>query len=78
VESCVNIPEEHGYQAAKETLRENFGKPHIIAQAYIKKLENLAPLKQVNGQSLLVFARHLEVANRILAGMGSEYTSSSY
>ena len=36
VESCVNLPEEYGYQAAKETLRENFGKPHIIAQAYIK------------------------------------------
>ena len=71
VESCVNLPEEHGYQAAKETLRENFGKPHIIAQAYIKKLENLAPLKQVNGQRLLEFARHLEVANRTLAGMGS-------
>ena len=74
VESCVNLPEEYGYQAAKETLRENFGKPHIIAQAYIKKLENLAPLKQVNGQKLLEFARHLEVANRTLAGMGSEYT----
>ena len=74
VESCVNLPEEYGYQAAKENLRENFGKPHIIAQAYIRKLENLAPLKQVNGQSLLEFARHLEVANRTLAGMGSEYT----
>ena len=74
VESCVNLPEEYGYQAAKETLRENVGKPHIIAQAYIRKLENLAPLKQVSGQSLLEFARHLEVANRTLAGMGSEYT----
>ena len=74
VESCVDLPEEYGYQAAKETLRENFGKPHIIAQAYIRKLENLAPLKQVSGQSLLEFARHLEVANRTLAGMGSEYT----
>ena len=74
LESCANLPEEYGYQAAKETLRENFGKPHIIAQAYIKKLENLAPLKQVNGQSLLEFARHLEVANRTLAGMASEYT----
>ena len=74
VESCVNLPEEYGYQAAKETSRENFGKPHIIAQAYIKKLGNLAPLKQVNGLSLLEFARHLEVANRTLAGMGSECT----
>ena len=74
VESCVNLPEEYGYQAAKETLRENFGKPHIIAQAYINNLENLAPLKQVNSQSLLEFARYLEVANRTLAGMGSECT----
>ena len=74
VESCVNLPEEEGYQAAKETLRENFGKPHMIAKAHIKKLENLVPLRQVDGQSLLEFVRHLEVAVRTFAGMGSEYT----
>ena len=64
---------EEGYYVAKNTLPENFGKPHIIAKAHIKKLENLPPLKQADGQSLLEFARHLEVAEKTLTGMGPEY-----
>ena len=75
IESCVNLPVEEGYYVAKNTLRENFGKPHIIAKAHIKKLENLPLLKQAEGQSLLEFARHLEVAERTLTGMGPEYVS---
>ena len=75
IESCVNLPVEEGYYVAKNTLRENFGKPHIIAKAHIKKLENLPPLKQADGQNLLEFARHLEVAERTLTGMGPEYVS---
>ena len=73
IESCVNLPVEEGYYVAKNTLRENFGKPHIIAKAHIEKLENLPLLKQADGQSLLEFARHLEVAERPLTGMGPEY-----
>ncbi|XP_022803018.1 uncharacterized protein LOC111340435 [Stylophora pistillata] len=75
IESCVNLPVEEGYYVAKNTLRENFGKPHIIAKAHIKKLENLPLLKQADRQSLLEFARHLEVAERTLTGMGPEYVS---
>ena len=48
---------ETGYYVAKNTLSENFGKPHIIAKAHIKKL------KQADGQSLLEFARHLDVCS---------------
>ena len=48
---------------------------HIIAKADIKKLENLPHLKQTDGQSLLEFARHLEVAERTLTGMRPEYVS---
>ncbi|PFX13875.1 hypothetical protein AWC38_SpisGene22013 [Stylophora pistillata] len=75
IESCVNLPVEEGYYAAKNTSRENFGKPHIIAKANIKKLENLPLLKQADGQSLVEFSRHLEVAERTLTGMGPEYAS---
>ena len=71
----MNLPVEEGYYVAKNTLSENFGKPHIIAKAHIKKLENLPPLKQADGQSLLEFARHLSVAERTLTGMGPEYVS---
>ena len=74
-ESCVNLPVDEGYHVAKDTLHENFGRPHIIAKAQFKKLENLPPLQQVDGPSLLEFARHLDVADRTLTGMGPEYVS---
>ena len=35
IESCENLPVSDGYRVAKETLRENFGKPHVIADAHI-------------------------------------------
>ena len=71
----MNLPAEQGYVTAKNTLKENFGKPHIIAKAHIKKLENLPALKQADGPSLLEFARNLEIANRTLTSMGPEYES---
>ena len=75
IESCVNLLVDEGCYVAKSTLRENFGLLHIIAKAHIKKLEDLPPLKQADGASLLEFARHLDVANRTLSGMGPEYVS---
>ena len=66
---------DEGYYVAKNALHENFGLPHIIAKAHIKKLENLRPLKQADGTNLLEFVRNLEVANRTLSSMGSEYIS---
>ena len=56
-------------------MYENFGKPHIIARAHIDKLQNLPPLKQANGASLLELSRNLEVADRTLTSMGPEYES---
>ena len=59
----------------KETLRENFGKPHVIADAHIKKLPRLLSLKNLDGPSLLEFSRHLDTADRTLTGMGTEYVA---
>ena len=53
IESCSNLSASEGYRVAKETLRENFGKPHIIAGAHIKKLLNLPNPKNADGASLL-------------------------
>ena len=61
--SCLNLPAEQGYMTAKNTLKENFGKPHIIAKANIRKLESLPPLKQADGPNLLEYARNLEIAH---------------
>lgn len=64
-----------GYKAARKTLKENVGLPHVIAKAHLKKLEHLPPLKNSAGSTLLEFSRHLEVAERTLRGMGPEYVS---
>ena len=75
IESCSNLPASEGYRVAKETLRENFGKPPIIAGAHIKKLLNLPNLKNADGASLLEFRRQLDTADRTLTGMGIEYVA---
>ena len=64
IESCSNLPASEGYRVAKETLRDSFGKPHIIAGAHIKKLLDLPNLKNADGASLLEFGRQLETADR--------------
>ena len=56
----MNLSPEEGYRVAKGTLSENFGKPHVIARAHIKKLVDLPNLKKADGLSLLEFARHLD------------------
>ena len=70
IESCVNLPVDEGYYLAGKDLRKN-----IIAIAHIRKLENLRPLKPENEASLPEFSRHLDVDNRILAGIGSEHVN---
>ncbi|KAL9967917.1 hypothetical protein ACROYT_G026225 [Oculina patagonica] len=74
IESCSNLRND-GYRVAKQTLRENFGKPHVIAEAHVKKLLNLPCMKSVDGPSLLELSRHLDTADRTLSGMGAEYVS---
>jgi hypothetical protein len=64
IESCVNLP--NGYKVAKQTLQENFGKAHIIAEAHINKLLSLPDLKTADGPSLLEFARQLTITGPIL------------
>ena len=73
--SRVNLSAEQGYRVAKETLSENFGKPHIIARAHIKKLVDTPNLKKADGLSLLELTRHLDSTNRTLKGMGPGYVS---
>ena len=73
IESCINLPSKVGYRVAKETLRENFGKPHVIAMAHIKRITNLPSLKSADGPSLLELSRHPNTAERTLKGMGASY-----
>ena len=38
IRSCVNLPVGQKYSEACRTLRENFGQPHMIVEAHMKKL----------------------------------------
>ena len=62
IENCANLSND-GYRVAKQTLCENFGKPHVIAEAHVKKLLSLPCLKNVDGPALLEFSRHLDTAD---------------
>lgn len=75
IESCVNLPVSERYESTKKTRKENFGLPHVIAKAHLKKLEQLPPLKVSTGSTLLELSRHLEIAERTLKGMVAEYVS---
>ena len=79
IQSCVNLPVSEGYESAKKVckvfLDENFGLPHVITKAHVKKLENLPPLKVSTGLTVSECARHLEMAERTLRGMGLEFVS---
>ena len=69
------LPVSEGYKFAKKTLEKNFGLPHVIAKAHLKKLEHLPLLKVSTGSTLLEFAKYLEIADRTLRGMGPEFVS---
>ena len=47
----------------------------MSSQWLVKKFENLPSLKISTGSTLLEFARHLEIAERTLRGMGPEFVS---
>ena len=72
--SCANLPND-GYPVPKQSLRENFGKPHVIAEAHVKKLLGLPYLKNSDGPALMEFNRHLDTADRDLSGMGAKDVS---
>jgi len=61
------LESEFGYKRAKEMLRDNFGRPNIIARAYIDKLSTgpLIKADEVNG--LVKLAHDVEECNVTLS-----------
>ena len=41
IRSCVNLPVGQRYSEAWNTLHENFGQPHMIVEAHMKKLREI-------------------------------------
>ena len=74
IKSCVNLPVGQRYSEAWKTLSKNFGQPHMVADAHMKRLRDYN-LRRVDASSLMEFARRLEDTKRVLTSMGPLYVS---
>ncbi|CAB4042058.1 Hypothetical predicted protein, partial [Paramuricea clavata] len=74
IRSCVNLDVGQRYKEAKSCLLENFGQPHIIVEAHMKKLRELQ-IRKTDANALMEFVRHLEDSERALKSMGSSYSN---
>lgn len=72
--SFVTLPIGQRYTEARKTLSKNFGQPHMVAGAHMRRLRE-HNLKRVDAESLMDFARKLQDAKRVLTSMGSLYVS---
>ena len=62
------------YTEAWRTLSENFGQPHMIVEAHMKKLREIQ-VRKADATTLMEFVRRLEDARRVLTSMGHNYVS---
>ena len=74
IKSCVNLPVGQRYSEAWKTLSKNFGQPHVVADAHMKRFRDYN-LRRVDASSLMEFARRLEDTKRVLTSMGPLYVS---
>lgn len=73
ITGCVSLPEVEGYAKAWETLIWNFGRPHMVAEAHLKRSFETHVRRDTN--SLLEFARKLEEVGRSLRSLGPSFHS---
>ena len=60
----VNLPVGCRYSEAWNTLRDNFGRPHFVVEAHMKKLREIL-LRKADASTLMDFVRRLEDARRV-------------
>ena len=63
------------YTEAWRTLSENFGQPHMIVKAHMKKLREIQ-VRKADETTLIEFVRRLEDARRVLTSMGHKLRES--
>ena len=73
IRSCVNLDANLRYKEATSVLLDNFGQPHMIVEAHMKKLRELQ-IRRSDAVALMEFARHLEDSERALKRMGTGYS----
>ena len=74
IRSCVNLTVGERYTEAWRTLSENFGQPHMIVEAHMKKLREIQ-VRKADATTLMEFVRRLEDARRVLTSMGHNCVS---
>ena len=60
IEHCVIMEPEEGYKRAKDILRKNFGRNHIVTQAFLDKVIGGPPIKVNESEKLSQLARDME------------------
>ncbi|XP_046855980.1 uncharacterized protein LOC124449080 [Xenia sp. Carnegie-2017] len=60
IEHCIIMPPDQGYKRAKEILRKNFGRNHIVTQAFLEKVLNGPPIRVNEAEKLSQLARDME------------------
>ena len=74
IRSCVNLDVTQRYKEAMDCLLENFGQPHLIVEAHMKRLKELQ-VRRSDASALMEFVRHLEDSERALKSMGPRYSA---
>ena len=72
IRSCVNLTVGEKYTEAWRTFSENFGQPHRIVEAHMKKLREIQ-VRKADATTLMELVRRLEDARRVLTSMGHNY-----
>ena len=70
IENCVILDAEEGYDKALNILLKNYGRPHIVARAYIKDLTEGPQLKGSDTAGLMKMSTKMEKCLMTLTQMG--------
>ena len=77
IEHCIIMPPEEGYKRAKEILKKNFGRNHVVTQAFLDKVLNGPSIKANEPESLSQLARDMETCLLGSTQLGNEANINS-
>ncbi|KAK3734270.1 hypothetical protein QZH41_008857, partial [Actinostola sp. cb2023] len=60
IEHCIIMPPEEGYKRAKDILRNNFGRTHIVSKAFLDKVVKGPPIRIAESEKLAQLSRDME------------------
>ena len=70
IENCILMEPTAGYSAALEILRQQFGQPHLIMHALLRKVTNRGQIRQNDGSALWDLARDMRKCQITLSQLG--------